>query len=272
MPEEKNGRHVTVLYQMGKVGSTSVHAALLDAQLDTPVYKVHFLSDPGIAHGEKFHRSTLKNPWEETPHIKTTRTVRDAMAADPDLRLDVVTLVRDPVRREVSEFFQYVEALHPELLDDDGRLKTERAARFLQARFMFFDEASNYTCRWFDMEIKALFGLDVFAFPFDHAKGYTLIEQGHVRLLVLRLEDLDRTLNPGLRALVGERYQDWKGRDGKDRANVGAHKKSGDQYRELVANFQLRRSVGEKVYGSTYARHFYTPAEREGFLDKWTRP
>lgn len=269
MPE---GKHVTVLYQMGKVGSTSVHDALLDAKLDSPVYKVHFLSDQGIAHGEKFHQETLKNPWEETPHIQTTRLVRGAMAADPDLKLDVVTLVRDPVRREVSEFFQYVEALHPELLDEDGLLKTQRAARVLQARFMFFKESSNYTCRWFDMEIKELFGLDVFAFPFDHIKGYTLIEQGNVRLLVLRLEDLDRTLNPGLRELVGARYSDWKGRDGKDRANVGAQKASGEQYRELVANFRLRRSVGEKIYGTTYARHFYTPAERDGFVEKWTQP
>ncbi len=274
MPEAETskGKHLTVLYQMGKVGSTSVHEALLAAALDTPVYKVHFLSDQGVAHGEKFHRSTLKNPWEETPHIQTTRLVRGRMAADPDLELDVVTLVRDPVGREVSEFFQYVEALHPELLDEDGLLKTQRAARVLQARFMFFDESSNYTCRWFDMEIKELFGLDVFAFPFDHDRGYTLIEQGNVRLLILRLENLDRTLNPGLRELVGARYQDWKGRGGKDRANVGAQKQSGEQYQELVANFRLRPSVGEKVYGTTYARHFYTPAERDGLLQKWTRP
>lgn len=267
MPEAEisKGSRVTVLYQMGKVGSTSVHDALLGAQLDTPVYKVHFLSDQGIAHGEKFHQSTLKNPWEETPHIQTTRLVREAMAADPDLGLDVVTLVREPVRREVSEFFQYLEALHPELLDEDGRLKTTRAARVLQARFMFFKESSNYTCRWFDMEIKELFGLDVFAFPFDHGRGYTLIEQGNVRLLILRLEDLDRTLNPGLRQLVGPHYQDWQGR-----ANVGAQKQRGGQYKELVANFRLRPSVAEKIYGTTYARHFYTPAERDGFLETWT--
>ncbi|MEO1365783.1 MAG: putative capsular polysaccharide synthesis family protein [Acidobacteriota bacterium] len=267
-----DGTRITVLYQMGKVGSTSVHAALLDAELDNPVHKVHFLSDPGIAHGEKFHRSTLKNPWKETPHIQTTLLVRDAMAADPDLRLDVVTLVREPVRREVSEFFQYLEALHPELLDDDGSLEADRAARVLQARFMFFKEESNYTCRWFDMEIKELFGLDVFDFPFDHGKKYTLIERGNVRLLVLRLEDLDETLNPGLRELVGPGYRDWRGRDGRDRANVGAQKERGEQYRELVANFRLRRPVADKIYGTTYARHFYTAAERDGFLEQWTRP
>lgn len=263
MPE---GKHVTVLYQMGKVGSTSVHDALLGAELDTPVYKVHFLSDQGIAHGEKFHQETLKNPWEETPHIKTTKLVREAMAADPDLRLDVVTLVREPVRREVSEFFQYVEALHPELLDEDGRLKTQRAARVLQARFMFYNESNNYTCRWFDMEIKELFGLDVFAYPFDHEQGYTLIEEGNVRLLILRLEDLDQTLNPGLRKLVGPGYKDWEGR-----ANVGAKKDRGGQYKELVSNFRLRRPIAEKVYGTTYARHFYTEAERDDLTARWTQ-
>lgn len=268
--EATGENRITVLYQMGKVGSTSVHGALLDAELDNPVYKVHFLSDQGIAHGEKFHLETLKNPWEEMPHTQTTRTVREAMAADPGLKLDVVTLVREPVRREVSEFFQYLQALHPELLDEDGLLKTERAARVLQARFMFFKEATNYTCRWFDMEIKALFGLDVFAFPFDHDRGYTLIEQGNVRLLILRLEDLDQTLNPGLRELVGPGYRDWQGRGGKDRANVGSRKQSGDQYKQLVANFRLRPSVAEKIYGTRYARHFYTASERQAFLEAWT--
>ena len=258
---------VTILYQMGKVGSTSVHDALLSSELETPVHKIHFLSDQGIAHGEKFHQKTLKNPWAQTPHLQTTHLLRQKMAEDPNLEMNIVTLVREPVGREVSEFFQYVEALHPELLDDEGRLDVGRAHRVLQARFMFYDETSNYTCRWFDMEIKELFGLDVFSVPFDHDRGYTLVQEGQVRLLILRLEDLDRALNQGLRELLGPSYRDWAGR-----ANEGAKKERGDQYRELVDGFRLRGRMATKVYSTTYARHFYTQDERDAFAEHWTRP
>lgn len=257
---------VTILYQMGKVGSTTVHNALKASDLKGPLQKVHFLSDTGLAHSEKFHKETLKKPWNKAPFAQEALALRKRIANEPDLKINIVTLVREPIRREVSEFFQYVQYLHPELLDDDGNLKTHRASRVIQARFMFYDESKNYTCRWFDTEIKELFDVDVFDHPFDHNRGYTLIEQGNVRLLVFRLEDVNRTLNDGLRLLLGSEYKDWEGQ-----ANVGEKKQSGDQYRSLLESFKMRASICDKVYSSRYARHFYTDQERLTFREKWSQ-
>ena len=260
---------MTILYQMGKVGSTSVHDALIASELDSPVHKVHFLSDTGLAHSEKFHQKTLKNNahWT-TPYLDTTHHVRKRIASEPELKLNIVTLVREPVRRELSEFFQYVDALHPELVDQDGNLNTQRALRVIQARFMFYNEANNYTCRWFDTEVKEHFGLDVFAHPFDCERGYSLIEQGNIRLLVLRMEDIDRSLNSALRQLLGPAYKDW---DSTARANTAKDKQSGSHYGELVNTIKLRGSTCQKVYASTYASHFYSDKERADLIAQWSQ-
>ena len=66
-----------IIYQMGKVGSTTIHTSLEQADLPLPIYKVHFLSDEGMQHGEEFHQKTLKIPWETTPHIQTSQFLRE---------------------------------------------------------------------------------------------------------------------------------------------------------------------------------------------------
>ena len=50
-----------LIYQMGKVGSATVHETLLHANLPHPIYHIHFLSYDGIKNAEKYFLN-LKNP------------------------------------------------------------------------------------------------------------------------------------------------------------------------------------------------------------------
>ena len=254
-----------IIYQMGKVGSTTIHSALDAANLPFPIYKVHFLSDEGMAHGETFHQKTLKVPWESTPHIQTSRLLRQQISDDPTIQWRIITLVREPIGRELSEFFQYVHSLYPDLLDEAGEIDKGRALKILRTKFMFYKPEESYTARWFDMEIKQMFDIDVYAHPFDSDAGYSIIKQGNVSLLILRLEDLDTTFAPGVAQLLQvDTPIDLV------RSNVRSQQKRGDVYQQIVQEFKVRSAVCQRIYASRYATHFYAEAERATFAEKWS--
>lgn len=254
-----------IIYQMGKVGSTTIHQSLEKAGLLLPIYKVHFLSDEGVKHGEEFHQKTLKKPWESTPHIQTSHFLRDKIRSDEPIQWKIITLVREPIRREISEFFQYLPSLYPELLDAEGNLEKSRALRVLQTKFMFYKPETNYTCRWFDMEVKSMFGLDVYEYPFDTEAGYSIIHHHNVDLLILRLEDLDQTFNRAINEFleVDTPIEMVK-------ANLRAEQKRGSLYQQIEQDFTIRASLCQKIYSSKYATHFYAAAEIAQFIQKWS--
>ena len=255
-----------IIYQMGKVGSTSIHRSLAQAELALPIYKVHFLSDKGMQHGEEFHQKTLKIPWEETPHIQTSQFLREQIQNNRAIQWKIITIVREPISREISEFFQYVHSMYPELLDADGNLDEHKASRILQTKLMFYNPEQNYTCRWFDMEMKGMFGIDVFAHPFNTDAGYSIIQQGNVDLLILRLESLDQTFTSAITQFLGVDTPIEM-----IRSNVRSKQKRGATYQHVAQNLAVRESVCEKIYSSRYAQHFYSPSEIEQFTQKWAQ-
>lgn len=262
---DSNFDSAIIIYQMGKVGSTTIHASLENANLSLPVYKVHFLSDEGMKHGEEFHQKTLKIPWESTPHIQTSQFLRDKIRSDDHVKWKIITLVREPISREISEFFQYVHSMYPELLDEDGMLEKERTLRILQTKFMFYNVQKNYTCRWFDMEMKGMFDLDVYAYPFNTEDGFTIINQGQVDLLILRLEDIDQNFS---RAVT--QFLELPTPIEMIKGNVRTEQKRGTTYQHILQEFTIRESVCRKIYTSNYAKHFYSDAEIEQLVQKWS--
>ena len=173
--------------------------------------------------------------------------------------------MREPVSREISEFFQYVHSMYPELLDENGNLEEDRALRILQTKFMFYNPQKNYTCRWFDMEMKGMFGLDVYEHPFNTEEGYTIINHGNVELLILRLEGLDQNFSQRVTQFLDlptpiEMYK----------SNVRTEQKRGATYQHVLQKFTIRESICRKIYASSYARQFYSEAEIEQFIQKWS--
>ena len=58
-----------VIYQMGKVGSSSVYSSLKALKLDNPVYHVHFLTPQGINWAETIYKSEFPRRHRIEAHI-----------------------------------------------------------------------------------------------------------------------------------------------------------------------------------------------------------
>ncbi|MEV0135523.1 putative capsular polysaccharide synthesis family protein [Dactylosporangium sp. NPDC050688] len=255
-----------VVYQMGKVGSSTVHRTLREARLPVPVYKTHYLSDEGVARARRLYANLRTSV--PLPHEQTVDRLRETLRTVGVPPWKVITLVREPVARDVSAYLQMVDVLHPQIVGDDRTPR--RAARAATAQFLSFDEHRNYTCTWFDVELKAALGVDVFAQPFDHTAGCVRLRRGDLEVLVLRTEDLDshgaETISDFLGVRVPLRHASSRAPDKLQSVYTE------DIYRQVVSRVRLPEPVCRRIYSSRYARHFYLDEERERFIAKWSGP
>jgi len=116
---------------------------------------------------------------------------------------------------------------------------------------------------WFDSEIKEVFGVDVYAHPFDREKGYSIIKQGNVEVLIMKLEKLGALEN-----VIGEFVgaPDFK----LLRANEGSSKPYKYLYKNVQREVKLQREYFNLFYvDNPQMDHFYSCDEKAAFWKKW---
>lgn len=248
---------------MGKVGSKTVHRSLQNADLPNPIYHIHTLSHDGIKRYQEYRRS-LGEPVDGSVKFKEMFLKKiDKNKAKVHWR--IITLVREPISRAISGLFQDVEQHYPVLIDENGRVKKSHAIELLQEKFGSFDESTDYVCTWFDRELKSVFDIDVFAYPFDHHDGFTIIRDNNIEVLILRLEDLSRSFNNAI-----AEFLDLEKPIQILEANVGKDKWYSEEYGYVLENLTVPKSVCTRIYSSKYAKQFYCESMRNELIQKWS--
>lgn len=256
----RNPLPAILVYQMGKVGSRTVYDTLLSLDLANPVYHIHWLSSANIeAEIRHYRRAGIWLP----SYVRTGQFVSRQIRRHGEREWWIITLVRDPIARQLSEFFQLMWLLHPELLDEEGCVRTEQSLEVVQTVFADYEAATDKCNTWFDSELKQVFGIDVYSHPFDQEAGYTVIEQGRIRLLVLRLEDLSRQVG-----LLGE-FVGYRRPIALVRANEAQQHSYAESYKNAVTQFRIPEATCQTIYASRYAQHFFSPAMRAAFVRRW---
>ncbi|HLR38619.1 MAG TPA: putative capsular polysaccharide synthesis family protein [Chitinophagaceae bacterium] len=278
---KKNATQRFVLvYTMGKVGSTSISNSLKSQLKGYSVYNVHWLNKSNLRADQQFHKKLYhehKNNGKES-NVLPDYIIRGFYVSDlisnsnPNSdKHKVITLVRDPVAREVSSFFQNSErffGINFEGIDKSNQEATlERLIDvflndFISRNGIDFLDADPLT--WFDEEIEKVFNVNVYDSQFPKGKGYMLFKNDGVDVLLIRLEDLNRCFSEASAQLLGKEQKIIKSKNTAGKKN----------YSSIYAAFKNRLELPEwyldKMYESKYAKHFYTPNERLGFREKWT--
>lgn len=256
------------VYQMGKVGSMSVYTSLQRARLGRPIFHVHFLDLENL---ERIQQEYRDNRFLRIPEdIRIGRTLIRKVARTKNVRWTVITLVRDPVERDLSDFLQHPEWWQMQRLRyERGWIAKNQAHKFvtrLTKEFQRYDEATNFACTWFDRELKRVFGVDVYDYPFDQERGFGIIRTETVEVLVLRLSDLDRVFHPVVTQFLRrpEPIPLVRANEARDRdvANI---------YPVVLRNLTLDRRTCERIYATKFARHFFSEAMREAAIARWTK-
>jgi len=271
-----------LIYTVGKVGSSTVADSLSAHGVGASLYHLHWLTPERLAHDEAIqraasarHRGTPLEAHFRPRYVWRGQYLCERVRRPPPGggRWKIVTLVRDPLARNVSSFFQNLP-----LLDYDyrARLAARSEDEVVGELLALFESAylapAGVTDRdgdpltWFDDELARVFDVDVYAQPFPTAQGYARYGSERADVLLLRLEDLDRCARTAFGEFLG--LQGFALRH----QQVAEEKAYASLYRRFRAALRVPEPQLDRIYGSRYGQHFYTDAERAGFRSRWRGP
>lgn len=221
------------IYQPPKVGSTSIHESILAA--GKYALHVHELGEIQYSEG----------------NIKKMAQMHNAR---------IISLVRDPVARAISLLWFSLRRKEPYhvMVENGGQVSFDH----IQKAY-FYDGFENQEFQWFDNEMKKVFGINVYEYPFDREKGYSIIKQDNLEVMLLtteRINDLEEEI--GNFVGIGNFKLETK-----NTASKSDYRFAYSEYKEKVS---LSRSMLDRVYfGNSYMRHFYTESMINNFYHQW---
>lgn len=246
-----------LVYQMGKVGSTTVERSLRAAGVNG-VFKLHFLA------GSLSVRIRARQERNLIPHsgFYTGQALKRRMRS-PNFYCKIITLVRDPIAHQISSLFELHRIGAVDIAGEDGHADAQRALHYLHDR-LERPTACSYASEWFDKELKNVFGIDVFAHPFDKEAGYAHIEDGNTEVLVLRLEDLSELIPTVVSTFVNHKL---------DTAVARRSEKSheAETYRLTKRNVTVSPEACQRIYSTPFVQHFYSEGMIADFTKRWSR-
>ncbi len=262
---ELRGRESIVVYQMGKVGSSTIVASLRALQRKMKIHHVHTLTTKGIADAEAIYRQISRDVQVSTStrsrHLLSSHYLRNRMKRRlHGKKWQVISLVREPISRNVSSFFQVIDQPLPNFMTryNAGELDIEHVSN------VFLDKFDHeHVLQWFEKELQPALGIDVYASEFPKDKGYQIYQGDNCELLLLKLEKLNECAD--------EAFHDFLGIDNFKlvKTNVAESKEYAAAYQQFKEHLLLPDSYLDAMYSSPYMQHFYSPSEIAAFATKW---
>ena len=230
------------------------------------ILKSHVLSRDGLTDAIDYWRG---QGGRIPSDIRRSARLRRLLDAGYPARWKVIALVRDPVAREISEFFHHLPERQPELLAAALSERTiERAVSLVLAGLSGYpDGTSRFAAEWFERELAGTFGINVRSYPFYKSQGYVRIQHPRADLLILRLEDMDRCFNPVIPSFLG-----MDGPIEMQPDNIGSEKPYAAIYRAVLERLSVPKAVSARICRTPWVRHFYSLSERDAFIERWASP
>ncbi len=242
-----------LVFQPGKVASKSVYQGIM--QLGLRGAHVHY-----------FARFTRWVPLEK--RRKYEELLREAMQGKK-----IITLIREPIARHISGFFHALggsrNMFPPRMIQRSivdagfqGTLRKYMPSKRDRLETWFENEFPPIEA-WFESEFQPTTGIDVFRHPFDVEKGYTVIRENGIEVLLMTMERLS-----SLEGVIGEFIgnSDFK----LPKENVAAEKDYARLYQETLDTVEIPREFFDRYYkDNPLMKHFYSQADIERFAARW---
>jgi hypothetical protein len=234
---------------MGKVGSTSIYFSLKNKLPAADIFHVHFLSDYWLK--EKLPKT---NTYFHG-NINYGKKILYHIQKNPKKRIKIITLIREPIIRDISDFFQNWGSEYNNI-DDIG---IEKVSQIIE------ENTHEYTLNWFDSEFKNYLGFNIYDIPFNKEDGYSIYNLKNADILCLKLESLNKAGEKSLKEFLGIRINFFN-------KNTSLDKVGKNLYLEVKEKYKASKNKLSVVYNSKFVKHFYTAKEIEVFEGRWGKP
>ncbi|MFC0117850.1 putative capsular polysaccharide synthesis family protein [Pseudoalteromonas xiamenensis] len=237
------------IYQMGKVGSTSLEHSIPQAMHIHAFYsdnhtcpiRMQGLAGNGL-------RYFFKRAIQEIEYFVMRWAFRKRT------KTKIITLVREPLKRNISMFFHdldsYLFAYYTGFAQVNSAPKTTREQHVDVLKACFLETFPHtYPLHWFDNEFYCMTGIDIFAHPFDKQKGQGVVQSENYEVLVLNMNKLSENTEL-LSEFTGVNIDLCN-------SNVGDNKWYAELYSRFNADDPAFATLKQQFTDSKYFKHFY---------------
>lgn len=244
-----------LVFNVGKVGSSTLFYKLLDSGLNA--FHAHYLTD------EYFIKTKSKDKY----FLESKSRFDDYLRSKSDIKLRIITVIRDPIARDVSTFFHTLREkllIQPEL---GVEMEVDKLLKDFVPCHTQSDEDHFVTENWFRDEFSIFTGINVEEYPFDKSKGYSIIKKKNIELLVIKLEVLSEIGNQALNEFIGDGIINLNNLENK---NVTNNEFDPNLYLRFREQYSIGSETEKKLSDSAFINHFYSKSEIDNFLTKWS--
>lgn len=235
-----------VVFSMGKVASTALNAAFSNAGL--PSHHIHNLDTATLLNLAMPDMEAGRLPLK---HISQSMAYKSEYREHPE-RFLFISLVRDPVARNISAFFQNLY-----ISEEKAGVETDVEALFERFQSTY---AHSLPLFWFDQQFYKHLGINIYDHAFDKENKCQYLPKKNT--LLLRVDcpraDKEKLLTEIFKLPI--HIPD---------ANVGERKNYSDRYKAFKAHARFDDGFLGQIYDSPFCRHFWTDQERDEMRAKW---
>lgn len=127
---------------------------------------------------KKLNGVKTKMGWKTTVSPEIIDRLYDEISNENELY--IITLVREPIGRNISAYFHNLDAIFRQ---DNVHAKLS-PEQIMEGFFTRYPHSIPIT--WFDEEFNKVLGLDIYNHPFPKDEGALILNEGRFRILVMR--------------------------------------------------------------------------------------
>lgn len=243
--------HPILIYQVGKVGSSAIHMAIKEHMKGFPVYQLH-----NIHKAQELLNKDVKENFKKKVHFMRGIGLKKKIIEEPNIQWKIIIGVREPISRWISDIFENIDTRYHFLKNSDDSVNVEKSIEFIKDSL-----DSEPQEKWFDDELLATFGVNVFEESFNG--NYQIIQNEKINILIYRFENMQEYIPS-----VIKEFLDLKNFH-LPTANATSQKSTAIAYKKVKEKLKFEVNFLNKFYSRRTVSHFYTSKEIEAFKKQW---
>lgn len=253
-------KYPILVYQNGKVASSTIADSLRNAGVgNAHIHRFFFKNDivGKLILGEEETEFIKNSDYFVFQYPQFVKEIKDEMRYKK-----IITLVREPIAVDLSTVFQWIGS---GIADFYFAERMQKGKTFSQVVTELMVKIQNRLFHWFEEELNELCEINIWDYPFDREKGYSIISKNEMEILILKVEKLSQMAEVIGQFLGTSKFQI-------ESMNRGIDKEYFHIYKKLKNNLKLPKEYVDFYYRDNfYMDYFYTPKEQRDFLDKWRK-
>jgi hypothetical protein len=241
-----------VILTPGKVGSTSVEYTL-KGEKKWNIFHIHNLNINTI---RQIKESNLLTNRKSIPLHLIVSGILSNKLKKYKLPIYYITIVREPISREISSFFQNIDQVKDRVEGHRLDIDIEKSIELIQEKFH-----NNITSNlevWFKTEIEEAMGIDIFKKEYDYKKDYEIFSNGQHNLLIMRMETMNQVFPLAIKDFLNLEAPLYL-----LNKNIGEKKYYSSDYSGIRARVRFRKKIIDNIIESKFFSHFYTDSKHK---------